>query len=51
IIKNAELEELKVLGSGYGQCHGSDLAIKRIKKNFFAGRASKEEWLVSCIST
>ncbi|GJX92641.1 probable serine/threonine-protein kinase roco5 isoform X1 [Tanacetum coccineum] len=53
IIKNAELEELKVLGSGtyatvyHGRCHGSDLAIKRIKKSFFAGRASEEEWLTN----
>ncbi|GKA16008.1 probable serine/threonine-protein kinase roco5 isoform X1 [Tanacetum coccineum] len=53
IIKNAELEELKVLGSGtyatvyHRRCHGSDLAIKRIKKSLFAGRAYEEEWLTN----
>lgn len=53
IIKNAELEELKELGSGtfgtvyHGRWRGSDVAIKRIKKSCFAGRSSEEERLVS----
>ncbi|GJV63223.1 probable serine/threonine-protein kinase roco5 isoform X1 [Tanacetum coccineum] len=53
IIKNAELEELKELGSGtygtvyHGRWRGSDVAIKRIKKSCFAGRASEEERLTN----
>ncbi|GJT31072.1 hypothetical protein Tco_0911347 [Tanacetum coccineum] len=31
----------------HGRCHVSDLAIKRINKSFFAGRASEEEWLMN----
>lgn len=52
IIKNAELEELRELGSGtygtvyHGRWRGSDVAIKRIKKSCFAGRSSEEERLV-----
>lgn len=52
IIKNAELEELKELGAGtygtvyHGRWRGSDVAIKRIKKSCFSGRASEQERLV-----
>ncbi|KAI3801125.1 hypothetical protein L1987_29228 [Smallanthus sonchifolius] len=52
IIKNAELEELKELGSGtygtvyHGRWHGSDV-VKRIKKSCFAGRSSEEERLTN----
>ncbi|KAD3068519.1 hypothetical protein E3N88_36399 [Mikania micrantha] len=61
IIKNAELEELRELGSGtygtvfHGRWRGSDVAIKRIKKSCFAGRSSEEErltndfWREACI--
>ncbi|KAJ0231780.1 Serine-threonine/tyrosine-protein kinase [Hirschfeldia incana] len=51
IIKNEDLEELKELGSGtfgmvyHGKWRGSDVAIKRIKKNCFAGRSSEQEIL------
>ncbi|CAF2207813.1 uncharacterized protein LOC106354792 [Brassica napus] len=51
IIKNEDLEELKELGSGtfgmvyHGKWRGSDVAIKRIKKNCFAGRSSEQERL------
>ncbi|KAL9669295.1 hypothetical protein QQ045_006839 [Rhodiola kirilowii] len=51
IIKNADLEELRELGSGtygtvyHGKWRGSDVAIKRIKKSCFAGRSSEEERL------
>ncbi|KAL4571924.1 hypothetical protein LXL04_018692 [Taraxacum kok-saghyz] len=53
IIKNAELEELRELGSGtygtvyHGRWRGTDVAIKRIKKSCFAGRSSEEERLTS----
>ncbi|XP_076958642.1 RAF-like serine/threonine-protein kinase 20 [Bidens hawaiensis] len=53
IIKNAELEELRELGSGtygtvyHGRWSGSDVAIKRIKKSCFAGRSSEEERLTN----
>ncbi|KAI3772904.1 hypothetical protein L6452_04098 [Arctium lappa] len=53
IIKNAELEELRELGSGtygtvyHGRWRGSDVAIKRIKKSCFAGRSSEEERLTN----
>ncbi|KVH94234.1 Phox/Bem1p [Cynara cardunculus var. scolymus] len=49
IIKNAELEELRELGSGtygtvyHGRWRGSDVAIKRIKKSCFSGRSSEQE--------
>lgn len=52
IIKNADLEELRELGSGtygtvyHGKWRGSDVAIKRIKKSCFAGRSSEQERLV-----
>ncbi|KAL2933099.1 Serine/threonine-protein kinase EDR1 [Bienertia sinuspersici] len=51
IIKNADLEELKELGSGtygtvyHGKWRGSDVAIKRIKKSCFSGRSSEQERL------
>ncbi|KAJ9700951.1 hypothetical protein PVL29_006331 [Vitis rotundifolia] len=51
IIKNADLEELKELGSGtfgtvyHGKWRGTDVAIKRIKKSCFAGRSSEQERL------
>ncbi|KAK6133161.1 hypothetical protein DH2020_033099 [Rehmannia glutinosa] len=51
IIKNADLEELRELGSGtfgtvyHGKWRGSDVAIKRIKKNCFTGRQSEQERL------
>ncbi|XP_065862872.1 uncharacterized protein [Euphorbia lathyris] len=51
IIKNADVEEVKELGSGtfgtvyYGKWRGTDVAIKRIKKSCFAGRSSEEERL------
>ncbi|KAL0867371.1 hypothetical protein Bca101_046489 [Brassica carinata] len=51
IIKNEDLEELKELGSGtfgmvyHGKWRGSDVAIKRIKKNCFARRSSEQERL------
>ncbi|KAJ0761553.1 putative protein kinase TKL-Pl-6 family [Helianthus annuus] len=53
IIKNAELEELRELGSGtygtvyHGRWRGSDVAIKRIKKSCFSGRSSEEERLTN----
>ncbi|XP_076949021.1 receptor-like protein kinase HERK 1 [Bidens hawaiensis] len=53
IIRNDDLEELKELGSGtlgtvyYGKWRGTDVAIKRIKKSFFAGQSSEQERLVS----
>ncbi|XP_071696873.1 uncharacterized protein [Rutidosis leptorrhynchoides] len=53
IIKNAELEEIRELGSGtygtvyHGRWRGSDVAIKRIKKSCFAGRSSEEERLTN----
>ncbi|CAA0836568.1 Protein kinase superfamily protein with octicosapeptide/Phox/Bem1p domain [Striga hermonthica] len=49
IIKNADLEELRELGSGtfgtvyHGKWRGSDVAIKRIKKSCFTGRQSEQE--------
>ncbi|XP_038703752.1 uncharacterized protein LOC119999973 isoform X2 [Tripterygium wilfordii] len=52
IIKNADLEELKELGSGtygtvyHGKWRGTDVAIKRIKKSCFSGRGSEQERLV-----
>ncbi|KAL9666091.1 hypothetical protein QQ045_000413 [Rhodiola kirilowii] len=51
IIKNADLEELRELGSGtygtvyHGKWRGTDVAIKRLKKSCFAGRSSEEERL------
>ncbi|KAL1565185.1 mitogen-activated protein kinase kinase kinase [Salvia divinorum] len=61
IIKNADLEELRELGSGtfgtvyYGKWRGTDVAIKRIKKTCFSGRLSEQErlakdfWREACI--
>ncbi|KAF9606338.1 hypothetical protein IFM89_025006 [Coptis chinensis] len=51
IIKNADLEEFRELGSGtfgtvyYGKWRGTDVAIKRIKKSCFSGRSSEQERL------
>ncbi|XP_031501965.1 uncharacterized protein LOC116265489 isoform X2 [Nymphaea colorata] len=51
IIRNADLEELRELGSGtfgtvyHGKWRGTDVAIKRIKKSCFAGRSSEQERL------
>ncbi|XP_062025388.1 uncharacterized protein LOC133741521 [Rosa rugosa] len=51
IIRNADLEELRELGSGtygtvyHGKWRGSDVAIKRIKKGCFAGRSSGKDQL------
>ncbi|XP_059626136.1 uncharacterized protein LOC132269113 [Cornus florida] len=51
IIKNADIEELRELGSGtygtvyHGKWRGTDVAIKRIKKSCFAGRSSEQERL------
>eukprot|EP01018_Ginkgo_biloba_P004138 Gb_32796 [translate_table: standard] len=53
-IKNADLEELRELGSGtfgtvyHGKWRGSDVAIKRIKNSCFSGRPSQQERL--CIT-
>ncbi|KAL2932540.1 putative serine/threonine-protein kinase SIS8 [Bienertia sinuspersici] len=52
-IKNADLEEIRVLGSGtygsvyHGKWKGSDVAIKRIKASCFAGRPSERERLIA----
>ncbi|KAF8014298.1 hypothetical protein BT93_H0210 [Corymbia citriodora subsp. variegata] len=49
IIKNADLEDLRELGSGtfgtvyHGKWRGTDVAIKRIKNSCFAGRSSEQE--------
>ncbi|KAJ0963648.1 hypothetical protein J5N97_028770 [Dioscorea zingiberensis] len=51
IIKNADLEEIRELGSGtfgtvyHGKWRGTDVAIKRIKKSCFAGRSSEQDRL------
>ncbi|XP_004292384.1 PREDICTED: uncharacterized protein LOC101312898 [Fragaria vesca subsp. vesca] len=51
IIRNADLEELRELGSGtygtvyHGKWKGSDVAIKRIKKSCFAGRSLGQDQL------
>ncbi|EYU43819.1 hypothetical protein ABFS82_07G058900 [Erythranthe guttata] len=51
IIRNADLEDLKELGSGtygtvyHGKWRGTDVAIKRIKKSCFAGRSSEQDKL------
>ncbi|XP_050222955.1 uncharacterized protein LOC126673046 [Mercurialis annua] len=53
VIKNGDLEELRELGSGtfgtvyHGKWRGSDVAIKRLKKNCFSGRSSEQERLTS----
>lgn len=52
IIKDADLEELRELGSGtygtvyHGKWRGTDVAIKRIKRACFSGRSSQEERLI-----
>ncbi|XP_068660046.1 uncharacterized protein [Aristolochia californica] len=52
IIKNADLEELRELGSGtfgtvyHGKWRGTDVAIKRIKRSCFAGRLSEQDRLM-----
>ncbi|KAE8685062.1 Serine/threonine protein kinase, putative isoform 2 [Hibiscus syriacus] len=49
IIKDADLEELRELGSGtygtvyHGKWRGTDVAIKRIKKSCFSGRSSEQD--------
>ncbi|XP_078440477.1 PB1 domain-containing protein tyrosine kinase [Wolffia australiana] len=51
IIKNADLEELRELGSGtfgtvyHGKWRGTDVAIKRIRKSCFSGKASEQDRL------
>ncbi|XP_078182519.1 RAF-like serine/threonine-protein kinase 20 [Carex rostrata] len=51
IIRNADLEEMRELGSGtfgtvyHGKWRGSDVAIKRIKKSCFSGRKSEQDKL------
>lgn len=53
IIKNADLEEIRELGSGtygtvyHGKWKGSDVAIKRIKASCFEGRPSEQERLIA----
>lgn len=50
-IKNADLEELRELGSGtfgtvyHGKWRGTDVAIKRIKNSCFMGKPSEQERL------
>lgn len=52
-IRNEDLEEIRVLGSGtygavyHGKWKGSDVAVKRIKASCFAGRPSERERLIS----
>ncbi|XVF72165.1 hypothetical protein PTKIN_Ptkin12aG0098500 [Pterospermum kingtungense] len=52
IIKNADLEELRELGSGtygtvyHGKWRGTDVAIKRIKKSCFSGKSSEQDRLI-----
>eukprot|EP00250_Pteridium_aquilinum_P016311 c23044_g1_i1 orf=626-5191(+) len=52
-IKNADLEELRELGSGtfgtvyYGKWRGTDVAIKRIKSSCFSGRPSERDRLIA----
>ncbi|KAK8557587.1 hypothetical protein V6N13_007946 [Hibiscus sabdariffa] len=49
IIKNADLEELRQLGSGtygsvyHGKWRGTDVAIKRIKWSCFSGKSSEQD--------
>eukprot|EP00249_Psilotum_nudum_P024098 c29091_g1_i6 orf=1072-6219(-) len=53
IIKNADLEEVRELGSGtygtvyHGKWRGSDVAIKRLKSSCFTGSSSQQERLIS----
>ncbi|KAJ4831651.1 hypothetical protein Tsubulata_045564 [Turnera subulata] len=52
IISNADLEELRELGSGtfgtvyHGKWRGTDVAIKRINDRCFAGKPSEQERMV-----
>lgn len=52
-VKNADLEEIRELGSGtygtvyHGKWKGSDVAIKRIKASCFEGRPSERERLIA----
>lgn len=52
-IKNADLEELRELGTGtfgtvyHGKWRGTDVAIKRIKPSCFTGRPSERERLIA----
>eukprot|EP01018_Ginkgo_biloba_P039929 Gb_25639 [translate_table: standard] len=60
-IKNADLEELRELGSGtfgtvyHGKWRGSDVAIKRIKNSCFMGKPSEQKqmradfWREACM--
>ncbi|KAE8659297.1 Serine/threonine protein kinase, putative isoform 2 [Hibiscus syriacus] len=49
VIKSADLEELRVLGSGtfgsvyHGKWRGTDVAIKRIKRSCFSEKPSKQD--------
>ncbi|KAK8573320.1 hypothetical protein V6N13_100122 [Hibiscus sabdariffa] len=49
VIKNVDLEELRVLGSGtygsvyHGKWRGTDVAIKRIKGSCFSGKSSEQD--------
>ncbi|KAK8571722.1 hypothetical protein V6N13_047360 [Hibiscus sabdariffa] len=53
IIKNADIEEIKELGSGtfgtvyYAKWRGTDVAVKRIKESCFSGRPSERERLTN----
>lgn len=55
-IKNADLEELRELGTGtfgtvyHGKWRGTDVAIKRIKSSCFSGRPSERDRLVWSLS-
>ncbi|KAL8139113.1 hypothetical protein V2J09_005114 [Rumex salicifolius] len=52
IIKNADVEDLRELGSGtygtvfHGKWRGTDIAIKRIKKSCFSGSSLEQERLL-----
>lgn len=52
-IKNADLEELRELGTGtfgtvyHGKWRGTDVAIKRIKSSCFSGRPSERDRLIA----
>ncbi|MQL96390.1 hypothetical protein Taro_029065 [Colocasia esculenta] len=53
IIKDADLEEIRELGSGtygtvfYGKWKGSNVAIKRLKPNCFSGGGSTQDRLIA----
>ncbi|KAG9150751.1 hypothetical protein Leryth_002910 [Lithospermum erythrorhizon] len=52
-VKNDDLEEIRELGSGtygsvfHGKWKGSDVAVKRIKASYFAGKSSERERLIA----